>query len=328
MKFPTTFIIQPPSSSQAKSSTLLCKRYKPAELGDLLMKKIKTQTSNSESNSHQTSPLLKDNTEESTSMLEEIDSPSTKSDYEHATEKLTAQKIIDNVLIPQRSISAPLAFSNFCVRPSKLGVNESQRQVKHALDVLQKKMMIEQHAAALREILLKAKLAHEPLLIPPLISEDNLHEVPAKKTTTLKNGDDEIEVIYGDVDYPFLSLATTLNGEANQKDSAFPVVKSKLGKSKVSSNSSPGHDSKQTEGSFFDLKDFLTATRAETQRSESELGSALREMSEEYVKLAEGKKRKNKKEADASEKLKKTYKKDKELLKEKPKKKQAKKEAK
>jgi len=256
------------------------------------MKKIKTQTSASENNSHQASPMLKENSEEdNSSMLEEIDSPSTKSDYEHAPVKITAQKMIDDCLLPQRCISAPLNFSNFCLRPSKLGVNESQKQVKHALDVLQKKMLIEQHAAALREVLIKAKLAHEPLIIPPLISSENVTDVPSKKSS-LRGGEDELDVIYGNVEYPFLSMSAPMNGEASQKDSGFPVVKSKNVKSKVSSNSSPGQE-RQNDGSFFDLKDFLTATRAETQRSESELGSALKEMSDEIGKLAEGKKRKN-----------------------------------
>jgi len=289
---PTTFIIQPPSVTASQVNTLLTKRNKTTELGDLLMKKIKTQTS-SENNSNQQSPTHKENFEdvydglESRSMIEEERSPSAKSNSGNA------EKNSDS-LFAQRSVSTPLTFGTFGTLGlglPRLGSNNSQKQVQNALDALQRKLLFEQQAASLREMILKAKLAHGPLSIPPLASTSNSTATSIKKEksqegkNSIKNDEDEPEIMVGDVEYPLLSLSNPLFG---------------------SNTATKGQ--KLVEAPSFES---LTATRAETQRSDSE-------MNEELSQGTEGKRKRNKKETN-SEKAKKTQKKEKEQGKEKPK---------
>jgi len=298
VKCPTTFVIQPPSSSQNKPNVLLTKRYKPSELGDLLMKKIKSQTSNSSETNEDAvydSPASKQfDSLECHSMIEEERSPSNKSANGH--------KSFEDVLIPQRSVSTPSFFSSIFFGQPVLPINDNQRQVQNALDTLQKKMMIGQQAATLREII-KAQLCQGPLSIPPLhSSSQNASSKPQEIKKIIRNNEDEPEIIYGDVEYPFLNMAAPQNPLESLPSSSMNAKKNKAsGKrqkksAKTSSDSSPAYDSgKQGEGYLADLRDSLAATRAETQRSESEFGSSLREMSEEFAKIVGNKKKQGKK---------------------------------
>jgi len=285
---PTTLILQPVS----QVDTLLAKRHKTTELGDLLMKKIKTRTS-SENNSNEQSPI-KENFEdvydglESRSMVEEGGSPSNKSNTGGDSEK-------NNVsLFAQRSVSTPLAFGSLGLGLGlpRLGAHSNQKQVQNALEALQRKLLFEQQTASLREMIQKAKLAHAPLTIPPLKSTSNSTTPSVKKEkmqeVKSKNDEEEPEVMIGEVEYPLLALANPLFGSISAPKSQRLIE-------------APSFES-------------LTATRAETQRSDSD-------MNEDLSESADGRKKKNKKGANA-EKAKKTQKKEKDQGKEKKTKKQ------
>jgi len=210
----------------------------------------------------------------------------------------------------QRSISTPLISNPFSLKPLKVTVDHGHKQIQHALEALQKKLMIDQQATALKEILLKIHRSQEPLNIPPLFTpSDSTVSTVKKGRVTIKTGDDEQEVIYGDVEYPFLSQSMSYD-EANAGQGFASssltlknaIASSKSHESMSSSESSPTYRSaKQT----FDFDDSLTATRAETQKSESELEN----------EKAEGKRRRNKKadakNSEVTEKGKKTQRKEK-----------------
>jgi len=239
------------------------------------MKKIKSQTLSSESNSNQQSPTFKENSEEndsncleSTSMIEEINSPSIKSFCEE-TETLNAHHMLEGVLIPQRSISTPLIVNTFNLRHSKADAGDNHKRVQHALEVLQKKMLMEQQASLLKDILFKAHAAQEPLIIPPLMSASDSASSPANfgKIKKIPGFEDDQEVIYGPVEYPLLAMAPPLFG----------------------GDSVNGKTSTKGTGLFGSL----AATRAETQRSESDDVSSC--SSEESAEALEVKRRKSKK---------------------------------
>jgi len=299
LKCPTTFIIQPPSSSANKTTSLLTKRYRPAELGDLLLKKIKTQASNaSETNSGQQSPSL-----ETHSMIEEPTSPVSED-----IEKINGQQNL-GALFPHRSLSTPLLFKGASLRPSRMGIAESHKYVQNALEALEKKILLEQQAASLRDTVLKTSLSQEPLYIPPLLSSNSTQSLSKKGNNQgVKNSprdDDESEVIVGPVEFPLLSMATPLfNNENGQKASLNLSGKTiKCPKPLVSLFET----SKPTEGSFLDS---LTVTRAETQRSDSDSSSEEGSQADEDRKKR-GKKASSVKSLDIGGKVKKSHKKEK-----------------
>jgi len=293
------------------------------------MKKIKTQTTNSDASSNDDATSDKQaggnqfDALESNSMIEEPRSPSAKSYCEDA-EKTNSRRLVEEVLIPQRSISTPSFFSSIFFNNGP--VNNKQCQVQNALETLQKKMLLEQQAAALRDVIARVQRAQEPLSIPPLVSSSNSTASTLKGKSqdgknVLKMDEEGPEIIYGPVEYPLLSLATSnLNNETEQKNSlatSEALPKTKNGKrqraSKISSNSSPTHET---------ARDSLTVTRADTQKSDVDFGTSLREMSEQFADMTEGKRRKNKKagsvkSSEGVEKTKKTQKKGKEQEKEK-----------
>lgn len=295
LKLPTTFIIQPPST-QLKTQPLLSKRYKASELGDLLTKKVKAQ--NLENNSNDQSPMGKENSEEntincleSTSMLEEIDSPSIKSFCEDH-EAQDSHKMLEGILIPQRSISTPLIVNTFNLRHHKTGTNDSHKQVQYALETLQKKMLMEQQAAALREILMKVQLAQEPLVIPPLVSASNSTQSSINNGKIEKKVDkdfeEEPEVIYGPVEYPLLAMAPPLFGsDFVQRDSLLNLPSSSVTLHNAKSSTKNQKASKLESA----LLESLSVTRADTQMSDSEASSS---QASEKSSL-EAKKRKSKK---------------------------------
>jgi len=301
LKYPTTFIIQPPSSSQLNPTTLLTKRCRPAELGDLLLKKIKTQSSNiSESNS-QTSPLLREAEEdaiyesseglECRSVIEDPRSPSTKSYNEDI--KANDNKMIEELLMPQRSLSTPLISSNFGLN-IPLKEKSNQRQLQNALETLQKRIIFEQQASLIKSILQRAKFAQDSVAIPPLQSTsdsllNSLKNFSQIEKPVFKTAEGEPEIFVGEIEYPLLALAPG-GLEANQKALGFSNTnnisapkRGKKAQAKIQIESSPDSDTPRQSESLFDS---LVATRAETQRSDSDT-------SEEIGKA--GRKRKGKK---------------------------------
>jgi len=229
------------------------------------MKKIKTQTLSSESNSNQ-SPTTKENFEEndsngleSTSMIEEINSPSAKSFCED-NETLNAHRMLEGVLIPQRSISTPLIVNTFNLRHAKAEGTGNHQRVQHALEVLQKKMLMDQQASLLKDILSKVQATHEPLIIPPLKSASEMASTPLNfgEIKKIPGFEDDHEIIYGPVEYPLLAMAPPLFGDLKTSLKRF--------------NS-------------------LSATRADTQKSDSDDVSSEASESSESVEV-KGKKSK------------------------------------
>jgi len=313
-KFPTTFIVQPPSSSQIKTTNLLGKRSKPAELGDVLMKKIKAQVS-SGNNSSEQSPIIKDNFDDAVydsseglechSAIEEIRSPSIQSCNEDS-EKSAEQRIIEESLMPHRSLSTPLIATNFGFNIAKTKTHKNDKQLHNALETLQRKILLDQQALILKGIMKRVQFSQESMRIPALHSDSDFNSTSFNNTTRqeLKNlfvrGDDEPEIIIGEVEYPLLSMAPpSIKLDAKPKSSTGVVSninkvnglkKGKKAQTKTSNSSSPSYEGTQNAAAA--LIDSLTVTRAETQRSDSELGSSLREVSEEFAKIIEGKRRK------------------------------------
>jgi len=292
-----TFIIQPPSSTN--TTNLLSKRFKNSDLGDLLMKKVKSQTANfSEDSSNNQSPTTKSlkevvyDTSDNQSIQEESASPAVSS-FD------TVEKI--NLLIPQRTMSTPI-FSNLHLNK---GPNQSShKQIINALDTLQKRL-VEYQIISLRDAIIKAHLSQGPLMIPSLNSREEKNVSPVKKIiSNLQNDDEELEVYYGEVEYPLLHLAPKgmQIEEVNKKAKASVSNKAKEAKNKKSAkmsdcSSSSFEDDKQNDS----LLDSLTATRAGTQRSEPEMAVNLKELSEQVAELVEQKNKKSSKNSKNEE---------------------------
>jgi len=275
-----SFIIQPPSS--INDSDLLSKRAKNSYLGDLLMKKVKSQTANtSEVNSIDQSPTAKglkeviDDTSDNQSIQEESASPAVSSF--DAAEKI-------NLIMPQRSLSTPI-FSNLHLNR---GTNQSsQKQLQNALETLQKRL-VEYQVITLRDTILKAHLSQLNFTIPslnPIEEREKNVKTVQKIIKNLQKDEEDLEVYYGEVEYPLLHLAPKgmQVEEVNKKAKAGTSNKVKVAKnkkaSKLSNCSSPSF-----EGDDY-LLDSLTATRAGTQRSEPEMTINLRELSEQVAEL-------------------------------------------
>jgi len=285
-----TFIIQPPSSTN--TCNLLSKRFKNSHLGDLLMKKVKSQTANSsEANSNNQSPIkgLKEviyDTSDNQSIQEEGASPAISS-FD------TVEKI--NLLMPQRSLSTPI-FSNLHLNR---GANQSnQKQILNALDILQKRIA-EYQVISLRDAIIKAHVSQGPLTIPSLNSGEEKNVSPVEKIiSNLQNDEDDLEVYYGEVEYPLLHLAPkdTQVEVANKKAKSGASNKAKGAKNKKSAKmsdcSSPSFEGDKQNDS---LLESLTATRAGTQRSEPEMTINLRELSEQVAELIGQKNKKSNK---------------------------------
>jgi len=159
--------------------------------------------------------------------------------------------MLEGVLIPQRSISTPLVVNTFSLRHSKSDSADNHKRVQHALEVLQKKMFMEQQASLLKEIIFKCQAAQEPLIIPPLITASDSTTSPLtagkSKKSPIQGFEDE-DVVFGPVEYPLLSMAPPgFGGDFLQKEL----------------NANAKASAKGLFGS-------LAATRAETQRSDSD----------------------------------------------------------
>jgi hypothetical protein len=186
---------------------------------------------------------------------------------------------------------------------SRMPIEGSYQQVQQALELLQQRLLIEQELP-LREIPVKLEQTQEPLSIPPFFSIQNARKM-----------EDELEVIFGSVEFPFLSISTPLNNIQNiEKNVTFQFPDSqarnkamKYSKSKKSSilSSLPSRlasiidDDRESEASFFtDIRESLTATRTATQQSDFEMEVEPMEIvANKNLRFTEEKKKEYKKKA-------------------------------
>lgn len=293
-KFPTTFIVQP----QNKTSSLLEKRCKPVDLGDMLMKKLKTS---SVSNSSDQSPVLKgsfddamyDSSEvlECHSAIEGVRSPSSHLSSQDIN-KMNDETTVPDCLIPQRSFSTPIIPTALSFGAAKNKVPDGQKRLQNALETLQKRMLLEQQAFIIRDIIKRVQFSQDAFRIPALNSESNDIDSPCSAEISreqlkkaLTRGEEDPEIIIGEIEYPLLSMAPpSTNSKRSTLGKINPPKRGKKANAKNSLCSSP--DSEDDDDS---LLDSLTVTRAETQRSDSEVG-------ESSAKVADGGKKRGKKE--------------------------------
>jgi len=262
------------------------------------MKRIKSQTANSsEDTSLNQSPTTKGlkeamyDTSDNQSMIEEeVGSPAV-STFE-VTEKF-------GVLAPQRSLSTPI-FSNLNL--TRATSQSSHKQLLNALDTLQKRI-VEYQVLSVRDTIIKAALLSQgPLRIPSLNGSEEPAVNPVEKIiSNLQNDEDDLEIYYGDVEYPLLHLAPKgmQVEEAKKKAKAGKAKGYKSKKAaKMSDCSSPASEQDDS------LLESLTATRAGTQRSEPEMKINLRELSEQVAELIGQKNKKTKKNSKNEENVK------------------------
>jgi len=190
--------VEPHFSNQVKPSSLLVKRFETTELGDLLTKRVKTQSTNtSENGSLQHSPTSKDiSDQEKISLDDSLSAAFTRcSSYESA-----------HGLSNQDSFSASPVIIEI---NSHACLDESALQLQQALDVLREKM-VEQDAQDILEMLIKAQLSQEPLYIPPLVeSASEFNQFSKKQVNNKETKKMQIEdVTYGSIEFPFLAFST------------------------------------------------------------------------------------------------------------------------
>lgn len=187
----------------------------------------------------------------------------------------------------------------------RMTIEDSYLQVQNALELLQQKLLIEQELS-LRESPVK-KQQTEPLSIPPFLPQ---------LIQNSRRMEDELEVVYGSVEFPFLSYSASLNNIQNiEKYAAFQspdlsqsrnksMKYSKSQKSSFLSNlpsrlASIVDEDRDSEASFFtDIRESLTATRTATQKSDIEIEVAPMEIvSKKNLRNTEEKKKEHKKKA-------------------------------
>ena len=289
-KFPTTFIVQP----QLKTSSLLEKRCKPVDLGDMLMKKLKTSSG---SNSSDQSPVLKSSFDDAVydssevlechSAIEGVRSPSSRLSSQD-TNKMNEETTVPECLIPQRSFSTPIIPTALSFGAAKNKVPDGQKQIQNALETLQKRMLLEQQAFIIRDIIKRVQFSQDVLRIPSLNSESNDIDSPSHAELTreklkkvLTRGEEDPEIIIGEIEYPLLSMAPpSTNSKRSTLGKINPPKRGKKVNAKNPLCSSP--DSEDDDDDQNDsLLDSLTVTRAETQRSDySEVGESFAKVTE------------------------------------------------
>jgi hypothetical protein len=304
-KFPTTFIVQP----QIKTNSLLAKRCKPVNLGDMLSKKLKTSSG---SNSSDQSPVLKSSFDDAVydssevlechSAIEGVRSPSSHLSSQDAN-KMNDETTVPECLIPQRSFSTPIIPTALSFGAAKNKIPDGQKQIQNALETLQKRMLLEQQAFIIRDIIKRVQFSQDILRIPALNSESNDVESPCSAEITreqlkkvLTRGEEDPEIIIGEIEYPLLSMAPpSTNSKRSTLAKINPPKRGKKANAKNSLCSSPDSEDDDENES---LLDSLTVTRAETQRSDSEIGESV-------AKITDGGKKKGKKESAPRKNLKK-----------------------
>jgi len=168
------------NSNNTKQNCLLAKRTEITDLDDLLAKKIKTQSTDiSNASSDHQSPLsveiFTDSNSEMVNSIQSVDS---------TEDQLMGQ-------------------DTYC-------------QVQQALDVLQSKMIAAQEALTATQIIVKEEFPSGPISIPsfPLLTSPTLTQMPVKEKKPQggknlnKKMEEEFEITYGTVEFPFLSIST------------------------------------------------------------------------------------------------------------------------
>jgi hypothetical protein len=205
--------------------------------------------------------------------------------------------------------------SDYNMSDSRMTIEDSYQQVQQALEMLQKKLLIEQELSIKENPVKKQQQSQESLSIPPFLSSFSNFNEKRQNGKNSRKMEDELEVVYGEVEFPFLSISTPLNNIENVEKNAgfqFPNFSQANKTNKKSKGSSilsklPSRlaalidDDEDSEASFItDMRDSLTATRTATQRSDSEMGVAAKEtMTKKSLRITEEGKKEHKKKAIA-----------------------------
>jgi len=188
-------------SNLVKPSSLLAKRLEVSELGDLITKRIKTQSTNvSENGSIQHSPTSK------------------KNSFSNEKDKNSTDDAVSTTFTRCSSNESALGLPNqdsFTGSPIVIDIDtqseESGVQLQLALNMLRDRM-IEQEAQNLLDMFLIAQMCQEPLYIPPLVEAPTTLVEPVVKKQANKKAIKKMEldqdVTFGTVEYPFLSIST------------------------------------------------------------------------------------------------------------------------
>jgi len=220
-----SFIVQPSCSNISQPSSLLAKRSELVELEDLLVKKIKTQSTNiTDTISNQESPQLMKNFSNDTSFSSRSSNAPESSDNPSMLEENSSKEglQVGNQSIKLEDQEGPLVTSNVGAPPFPSLFDETQCPVVQALEVLKIKMLLDQEVLTLQDTVLQTPLPEESLYIPPLISPssrliettNNNKKTQGGKAFNLKMEDDS-EITYGDVEFPFLSISAPLSNIEN-----------------------------------------------------------------------------------------------------------------
>jgi hypothetical protein len=298
----TALIANPSSIGHTKPVSLLETLKETIELGDILTKKIKTQSTNlSEGDSHQQLSI-------------------SRSSDETVFHNLLGSKQPTTVDEHFMAVDIPSKESFESIIPSLL-MEDSYQRFQQALEMLQKKLLIERELSQHKPVL-NEQISLETLSIPPFLTplSFNFNEPSIKKEK--KQNDkkarmilEEQEVTYGSVEFPFLSMSFELNHQENiQKTAKFQFPSSSLklnkptkhSKAKTSSilaklpsrlSSLLDDEKQEVRSAITDLRNSLAATREETQISESELGMMTKETKKKKkcLKIIEEKKEEDRK---------------------------------
>jgi len=314
----TKFIIQPPSDAQNKTN-VLSKRLNTAELGDLLTKKVKTKSTNVSNNSSlEHSPLSKRNlnlnenttsktlaTDEDRSMaLEESDDDASTVRNCGKTQilippfeadSLSGESTADSTRSLSKQFSTELARSNtdFSLF-GDLSDQESAAQLSNALEVLKLRLMAHDEER-LRDSLIKILFAQEPVSIPAFAEMNSEVEAAAANKVekpAVKKVETEFDIMYGEVEFPFLSLSVPYEeSQSNAKSDLTKLLTKKSKLSVVSDDlSTPTRLSKKSSLLSDDDKkskrESLAATRAGTQKSSTDNESATKKIKKEKKALS------------------------------------------
>jgi len=245
----TTFIVPPLSPNQSPPKELLVKRNNNKDLGDLLAKKVKT-TNCSESGSVQGSPASKRKTDDGGSY--ENTSPMTEGSPVNMREIMRRINPIPSFDSNQAQFNGLPGANTFFDNETSLHVNTSSGQIQAALKTLEKKMLIHQEIEA-QEAKLRALKLHFKLPIPsfPTVLPFNIP----------KGLNEDSKYIYGDVEFPFLSISTPFS-EIHQLNDK---LETQIAHAKIEVE-----DDLDKSSTSEDLLSSLLPTREETLRSEAE----------------------------------------------------------
>jgi hypothetical protein len=298
----TALITHPSSITHTEPGGLLETLKETIELGDILTKKIKTQSTNlSEGCSNQQLSISRSSDE--TAFHSQLGSRALTISKEHFM-----------------AVEAPSKETFESILPS-IFMEDSYQRFQQALEMLQKRLVIEQELSQ-RETILNEQISQEALSIPPFLpllsfdfNEPSFKKEKKQNGKNVKMVSEEQEITYGSVEFPFLSMSFELNNRENiQKSTTFQFPSSSLKLNKPTKHSKaktssilaklPSRlkslldDDKQDTGSVItDIRNSLAATREETQISESETGRMTKQTKKykKCLKITEERKKEEKK---------------------------------